>query len=55
MPYRALRARTRKWGPGLAWMQYYISCERNDKGHVIRMSVTEHGANWLAAKQAEAS
>jgi hypothetical protein len=36
-------------------MQHYIACDRNDNGHVIRMSVTEHGANWLAAKQAEAS
>jgi hypothetical protein len=36
-------------------MQHYIACERNDNGHVPRMSVTEHGANWLAAKQAEAS
>jgi hypothetical protein len=36
-------------------MQHYIACERNDDGHVVRMSVTEHGANWLASKQAEAS
>ena len=36
-------------------MQHYIACERNDNGKVIRMSVTEHGADWLAAKQAEAS
>ena len=36
-------------------MQHYITCERNDNGHVIRMSVTEQGADWLAAKQAEAS
>jgi hypothetical protein len=36
-------------------MQHYIACERNDKGHVVRMSVTEHGAEWLASKQAEAS
>jgi hypothetical protein len=36
-------------------MQHYIECERNDNGHVVRMSVTEHGADWLAAKQAEAS
>jgi hypothetical protein len=36
-------------------MQHYIECEHNDKGHVIRMSVTEHGAHWLAAKQTEAS
>jgi len=36
-------------------MQHYIECERNDDGHVIRMSVTEHGAEWLATKQAEAS
>jgi hypothetical protein len=36
-------------------MQGYIECERNDKGHVIRMSVTEHGVDWLAAKQADAS
>jgi hypothetical protein len=36
-------------------MQGYIECERNDKGDVIRMWVTEHGADWLAAKQAEAS
>ena len=35
--------------------RHYIACERNDNGHVIRMSVTEHGANWLAAKQSEAS
>jgi hypothetical protein len=34
-------------------MQHYIACERNDKGRVIRMSVTDHG--WLASKQAEAS
>jgi AAA domain len=34
--------------------QQYIACERDDNGHVIRMSVTEHGAHWLAAKQAEA-
>jgi hypothetical protein len=27
--------------------QHYIACERNDKGHVVRMSVTEHGAEWL--------
>jgi DNA-binding MarR family transcriptional regulator len=33
----------------------YIECERNDKGRVIRMSVTENGADWLASKQAEAS
>ena len=33
----------------------YIACERNDKDRVIGMSVTEHGADWLAAKQAEAS
>jgi DNA-binding MarR family transcriptional regulator len=36
-------------------MQGYIECERDDKGRVIRMSITEHGAHWLAAKQAEAS
>jgi hypothetical protein len=36
-------------------MHDYIECERDDKGRVIRMSVTEHGADWLAAKQAEAS
>ena len=24
-------------------MQHYITCERNDNGRVIRMSVTEHG------------
>ncbi|MFZ1118144.1 MAG: hypothetical protein WAN44_20205 [Propionibacteriaceae bacterium] len=36
-------------------MQHYIVCERNDNGHVVRMSVTEHGAEWMAAKQAEAS
>jgi hypothetical protein len=36
-------------------MQHYIACDRNENGHVIRMSVTEHGADWLAAKQAEAS
>jgi hypothetical protein len=36
-------------------MQHYITCERNDNAHVIRMSVTEHGANWLAAKQEDAS
>jgi hypothetical protein len=36
-------------------MQHYIACERNDNGHVIRMSVTERGAEWLEAKQAEAS
>jgi hypothetical protein len=36
-------------------MQHYIECEHNDDGHVVRMSVTEHGAHWLAAKQAEAS
>ena len=36
-------------------MQHYIECEHNDHGHVVRMSVTEHGADWLAAKQAEAS
>jgi AAA domain len=36
-------------------MQRYIECERNDKGHVVRMSVTDHGAEWLASKQAEAS
>jgi hypothetical protein len=33
----------------------YIECERNDNGKVIGMAVTEHGAEWLAAKQAEAS
>ena len=36
-------------------MQRYIECERNDNGNVVRMSVTEHGADWLAAKQAGAS
>jgi hypothetical protein len=36
-------------------MQHYIACERDDRGHVVRMSVTEHGAEWLASKQAEAS
>ena len=33
----------------------YIECERNGNGSVVGMSVTEHGADWLAAKQAEAS
>lgn len=33
----------------------YIECERNDEGNVVSTSVTEHGADWLAAKQAEAS
>jgi hypothetical protein len=36
-------------------MRHYITCDRNDNGHVIRMSVTENGASWLASKQAEAS
>jgi hypothetical protein len=36
-------------------MRHYITCDRNDNGHVIRMSVTEHGANRLASKQAETS
>jgi hypothetical protein len=36
-------------------LQRYIACDRNDKGRVVQMSVTEHGANWLASKQAEAS
>ena len=36
-------------------MQRYIECERSDNGNVIRMSVTEHGAEWPASKQAEAS
>ena len=26
------------------------TCDRNDNGHVIAMSVTEHGANWLAPR-----
>jgi hypothetical protein len=32
-----------------------IAYERNDKGDVVRMSVTDHGTDWLASKQAEAS
>ena len=36
-------------------MQRYIECERDDNGNVVQMSVTEHGADWLAAKQAGAS
>ena len=36
-------------------MKHYIACERDDNGKVIGMSVTQHGADWLAAKQAEAS
>jgi hypothetical protein len=36
-------------------VQHYIACERNDNGRVVRMSVTDHGANWLALKQVEAS
>jgi DNA-binding MarR family transcriptional regulator len=32
-------------------MQHYIACERDDKGHVVRMSVTEHGAEWLASSR----
>jgi DNA-binding MarR family transcriptional regulator len=35
--------------------RHYIESERNDKGNVIRMSVTEHGADWLTAKQEEVS
>jgi hypothetical protein len=41
--------------PAFLERQHYIACERNDKGHVVRMSVTEHGAEWLGSKQAEAS
>jgi hypothetical protein len=33
-------------------MQRYIACERNDKGHVVRMSVTDHGTDWLAGLEA---
>jgi DNA-binding MarR family transcriptional regulator len=36
-------------------LQRYIECERNDNGHVVGISLTDHGADWLAAKQAEAS
>jgi hypothetical protein len=36
-------------------MQQYIACERSDEGRVVRMFVTDHGAEWLASKQAEAS
>src|SRR5215218_5780879 len=32
----------------------HIACERDDKGRVVRMSVTDQGAEWLASKQAEA-
>jgi hypothetical protein len=45
------------WGQLRAFleMQHYIACERNDIGHVVRMSVTDRGAEWVASKQAEAS
>jgi hypothetical protein len=36
-------------------MQRYIACERNDDGHVVRMSVTDIGVEWLTSKQAEAT
>jgi hypothetical protein len=36
-------------------MQHYIACECDSNGKVVGISVTEHGADWLAAKQAEAS
>jgi DNA-binding MarR family transcriptional regulator len=36
-------------------MKHYIACERNDHNHVVRMSLTEHGADWLVSKQAETS
>jgi hypothetical protein len=36
-------------------MKHYVACERNDNGHVVRMSVTDKGAEWLASKQAEGS
>ena len=45
------------WGQPAAFLETrrYIDCERNSNGNIVRMSVTEHGADWLAAKQAEAS
>ncbi len=45
------------WGQLRAFLEtrHYIECARSDKRTVVGMSVTEHGADWLAAKQAEAS
>jgi hypothetical protein len=36
-------------------MKHYIECQRNDNGHVVGISLTDHGAEGLALKQAEAS
>ena len=52
---KQLQIQKKSWAQLRAFLEtrHYIECERNDDGHVIRMSV--RGAEWLATKQAEAS
>jgi hypothetical protein len=54
---KQLQIQKKSWAQLRAFLEtrHQIECERNGDGHVIRMSVTEHGAEWLATKQAEAS
>jgi tRNA(Ile)-lysidine synthase TilS/MesJ len=52
-----LRIQKSSWSQLRAFLEtrQYIECECNDDSHVVRMSVADHGAEWLASKQAEAS
>jgi Bifunctional DNA primase/polymerase, N-terminal/AAA domain len=54
---KQLHIQKSSWSPlrGFLEMRHYIECDRDDDGKVVGMSVTEHGADWLAAKQSEAS